>query len=570
MKKMISKLIVLLLLLIIGSISMGKYYLDKYAYEMTYRDLDDFFGVTDHTCALILQDEMLEQKAVEREGQYYLTLDTVHKYLNEVFYADVTESLLLYTTPTQTISTHFGEKSYRTDAGVQTLDYVAAYEEGGQVYVAMDYIRLYTNYAYQVFDRRIQMDTQWGTQEMAHIRKNTWVRERGGVKSLILRPLQAGETVEVLEQMEKWSKVKTTDAIIGYVENKRLCDFEKQIQTPVTDCAPMEYTTRQLDEKVCLGFHAVGGMGANAYFSDMVEATKGMNVIAPTWFSLSDAEGNFRSNASAEYVQQAHDRGLQVWAVVDDFNVALEKNSTISDEEVLASTTKRTRLVQNLVDSALRVGVDGLNVDFEKVDQGTGVHFIQFLRELSVRCRKEGLVLSTDNFMPFAFNQHYRLDIQGQILDYCIMMGYDEHWHGSGDQGSVASLGFVSDGLERTLQQVPADKVINALPFYTIVWCTKGTTVSDEYLTMNKQKQYLARVDAQIVWDETSAQNYAEWKQEEATYRIWLEDEDSILAKLNVMQQKHLAGVGVWRLGNGTQEVWDLLAAYQKTPETIG
>ena len=175
---------------------------------------------------------------------------------------------------------------------------------------------------------------------------------------------------------------------------------------------------------------------------------------------------------------------------------------------------------------------------------------------------ESGLILSIDNYVPFQFNNYYRLDIQGQIADYVIIMGYDEHWHGSKDPGSVASIEYVSNGIANTLEKVPAEKVVNALPFYTILWRTEGTEVTDQYITLNNMADYLTRMNIQPEWDETTCQNYAEWQEGAATYQIWIEDAQSIQVKLNVMSAKGIGGVAVWRLGYGTPAVWDLVAAY--------
>lgn len=333
---------------------------------------------------------------------------------------------------------------------------------------------------------------------------------------------------------------------------------------PVTDYVPEEYTSISMPGKVSIGFHAIGGEGGNATLSEMLAEGKGINVIAPTWFSLTDNDGNFRSFASTQYVQEAHGAGLQVWGVWDNFNYKNETGADISSYEVLSSTTKRRTLVQSIVDTASGLGLEGVNIDFEGLDQKCGVHYVQFLKELSVLCRSSGLILSIDNYVPFNFNNYYRLDVQGQIADYVIIMGYDEHWHGSGDPGSVASIEYVSNGLARTLEeeQVPAEKVVNALPFYTILWKTEGAEVTDQYITLNNVEDYLQRMNIQPEWDETVCQNYAEWQSGSATYQIWVEDEESIAVKLNVMNAKNIGGVAVWRLGYGTSEAWDLIAAF--------
>jgi len=561
-KKIIPVLVALLLIIVIGAVFVGKILLDRYSYSKEVANLQDFYQVSGEQCAIILQDEMVEEKAVVRDGICYFDLATVHKYLNEIFYVDLGENLLLYTTATETVRANLGDSVYTTSAGSADAGYTIAYAEGDVVYLAADFVKLYTNYSYQVFEHRVQVNTQWGSSEVADIKKATAIREKGGVKSPILRQVEKGETVKVLERMETWSKVKTRDSFIGYVENKRLTDTVVSEEPPVTDYVAPEYTSIAMNGKVSLGWHAIGGPGGNDTLDSMVANTKGMNVIAPTWFSLNDNEGNFRNFGSASYVKKAHDRGLQVWGVLDDFNYNNENGGGIDVYSILSSTTKRQHLVQNITESAIQLGMDGINLDFERVSADAGVHYVQFLRELSVNCREKGLVLSVDNYVPFHFNEYYRLDIQGQVADYVIIMGYDEHWHGSGDPGSVASIDYVSNGIDKTLENVPAEKVVNALPFYTILWKTEGSTVTDSYLTIANTAAFMSSIKGEVVWDEVTCQNYAEWTEGNVLNQIWLEDMESLMAKLNVMRVKNIGGVAVWRLGYETPAIWDLIYAY--------
>lgn len=563
-KKFLMPVIAIVLIGVIAVIALGKPLLDKYSYSNERADLDGYFGVSGERSAIILQDEMLAEQALIREGVCYFDLATVHSYMNEIFYADMAENLLLYTDAVGTVSAVLdgNDGSYIAASGEENLGYPVCLVEDGTVYLAADYVKLFTNYSYEIFDRHVQVYTRWGERQTADIRKKTAVREKGGIKSPILRDMEAGETVEVLEQMETWTKVKTSDSIIGYVENKRLSDIETTQETPVTDYTAPEYSGLPLAGKVSLGFHSIGGAGGNSTLYDMVSGSKGMNVIAPTWFSLCDEEGNFRSFGDSGYVNTAHSVGLQVWGVLDNFNYRNETGTAVNEYAVLSSTAKRQKLVVGITSAAVNLGLDGINIDFEQVAQATGVHYVQFLRELSAACRQNGLVLSVDNYVPFHFNEHYRLDIQGEIADYVIIMGYDEHWHGSGEPGSVASIDYVTNGITKTISEVPAEKVVNALPLYTIVWTTNGTTVTDEYLTMNNMADFLNQVGAEPQWDEITCQNYLEWQSGSGLKQVWLEDADSIRVKLNVMTVNEIGGVAVWRLGYGTPAVWELINAY--------
>lgn len=564
-KKIIPVMIAIVLIVILGAGVLGSMLFEKYSYSKDRVDMDEYFQVSGDRLAVVLQDEMVEEQALLRDGICYFDLAAVHKYFKENFYADKAEGLLLYTTPTEIYSVSFGEKTMVSGSGSTELAYVPAFLEDDMVYVAAVYIKEFMNCSVDVFDRHVQVYTQWGTRQMDTVKKKTAIRLKGGVKSPVLCDLEKGTQIEILERMDSWSEVKTQDSIIGYVENKMLKfggEGTVQEETPVTDYVEPEYTSIRMEGKVSLGWHAIGGQAGNSTLESMAGEGNGMNVIAPTWFSLNDNEGNFRSFADAEYVNKAHSMGLQVWGVWDDFNYNNENKAGLDVYAVLSSTSKRQYLVNSITQTALNYGLDGINIDFEKISVDSGIHYVQFLRELSVQCRLNGLVLSVDNYVPFNFNDYYRLDIQGQIVDYVMIMGYDEHWHGSKNPGSVASISYVQNGIAKTLEEVPAAKVVNALPLYTILWKIDGADVTDEYLTIRNTADFMSRVGAEAVWDDETCQNYAEWTEGSATYRIWLEDEQSISAKLSVMSVQDIGGVGVWRLGYGTPGVWELIRAY--------
>ncbi len=561
MKKAIPVIVALALIVLIGVGYGGKMMWDRHSYSSEKADLDEYYGVAQGQLAIILQDEWIPEKAVAVGQEVYFEYYTVRKYLNDGFYMDTDAGRLLYATAEDIVEAELGAEAYSDGGGRHGLGYVPCLRQDGEVYIAAEYVKRFTNYSYEAFDRHLQVYTEWGEKETASIAKDTQLRIGDGKKSPILRELAQGEAVEVLEALEEWSLVKTSDSMTGYVESKRLNDYGTEQETPVTGYVE-EYSSIAMDGKVCLGWHSIGGLGGNDTLDAMLAESKGINVIAPTWFSLTDDEGSFRSFASQEYVDKAHRAGVQVWGVLDNFNYELETSKPVSSYEVLSHTSRRQRLAQNIVEAATGLGLDGINIDFEGIPVDCGEHYVQFLRELSVLCRKKGLILSTDNYVPFEFNNHYRLDVQGRVVDYVIIMGYDEHWHGSGDPGSVASIGYVSNGLDRTLDQVPAEKIVNALPFYTILWKTEGTKVTDKYITLANIKDFVSRLSQPPVWDEVTCQNYAEWQEGSAKYQIWIEDEESIKVKLNVMGSKGIGGVAVWRIGYGTPAAWALVSAY--------
>lgn len=560
-KKIIPIVIAIVLIIIIGGVTFGSRILEKYSYSKERADLNAYYGITgSQEAAIVLQDEIVEEKGRISDGICYLDMATIHKYLNDRFYVDGGEGLLLYTLPEDIVRNSIGSSVKETAQGREELGYTAAIWEGDTLYVALDYIKQYTNFSYQLFTDpyRIQLTTEWPSYEVASISKNTQVRVKGGVKSEILTDVQKGDQVSVLEQMETWSKVKTADSVIGYVENKRLTGIRSEQPIPVTDYQEPEYTSLTRDHKINLGWHVVASAGGNDTFNSVTANAGNLNVISPTWFKLCDNEGGYTSFASADYVQKAHDRGLEVWALIEN----IEYKDSISMYEILSSTTTRQKLIDSLMNDLITYGIDGINVDFEQLSMDCGEHFVEFIRELSAACRKNGKVLSVDNYVPRDFNDYYDRKEQGIVADYVIVMGYDEHYAGSKEAGSVASIDYVEDGIAQTVKEVPAEKVINAIPFYTRIWETTGDGISSQAVDMVTAEQFISNHGITAEWDETTCQNYGEYTSGDSRYQVWLEDADSIKVKLNVMENYGIGGVAEWRLGFEKPEIWDVIGEY--------
>lgn len=560
-KKIIPIVIAIVLIIIIGGVTFGSRILEKYSYSKERADLNAYYGITgSQEAAIVLQDEIVEEKGRISDGICYLDIATIHKYLNDRFYVDGGEGLLLYTLPEDIVRNSIGSSVKETAQGSEELGYTAAIWEGDTLYVALDYIKQYTNFSYQLFTDpyRIQLTTEWPSYEVASISKNTQVRVKGGVKSEILTDVQKGDQVSVLEQMETWSKVKTADSVIGYVENKRLTGIRSEQPIPVTDYQEPEYTSLTRDHKINLGWHVVASAGGNDTFNSVTANAGNLNVISPTWFKLCDNEGGYTSFASADYVQKAHDRGLEVWALIEN----IEYKDSISMYEILSSTTTRQKLIDSLMNDLITYGIDGINVDFEQLSMDCGEHFVEFIRELSVACRKNGKVLSVDNYVPRDFNDYYDRKEQGIVADYVIVMGYDEHYAGSKEAGSVASIDYVEDGIAQTVKEVPAEKVINAIPFYTRIWETTGDGISSQAVDMVTAEQFISNHGITAEWDETTCQNYGEHTSGDSRYQVWLEDADSIKVKLNVMENYGIGGVAEWRLGFEKPEIWGVIGEY--------
>lgn len=561
MKKLIPVIAAIVLIIAVVAISVGIKLVDKYSYSKEQADLNEHFSIErEDEVPIILQDELIEESAKLMDGVYYFDFATVHKYFNDRFYEDKNEQLLLYTLPEDMARTQIGTSEYSTKGGTSAEDYVIARYEGDTLYVAVDYVKKYTNFFYEAYTEpnHMQVYTKWEERKTAEIAKDTAIRSKGGVKSSILEEVLKDDKVIVLEEMENWSKVKSADSYIGYVENKRLKNYGEESMIPVTDYVEPEYKSISKPYKINLGWHTIAGTAGNDTIDSVLASSKGLTTISPTWFALTDNEGNFSNFATKDYVSKAHAKGVEVWGLIDNFT----GGEGVDTYEVLSYTSKRAYLIDNLVGTALEYDLDGINVDFEQVSQDASEHFIQFIRELSVVCRANELVLSVDNYVPTDYTDHYNRKEQGIFADYVIIMGYDEHYKGSAEAGSVASIGFVENGIKATVDQVPPEKVINALPFYTRIWETKGTKLSSQAVGMDLAEKFIKDNNVETQWDEITCQNYGEIQKGDTLYQVWLEDEESIEAKLSIMQNYNIAGAAAWKLGFEKAKIWDVIGAY--------
>ena len=542
-KKHMSVFVVCLLIVLVSLIGGAVYGINKLIPTSKQMDLTEYYGQNaDGEAALILGTQKLEQKALFSGNDVYLPLDVVSGYLNQRYYWDSENKKILYATPTSLTEEAASEQA---DGNVWLKD--------DTVYLKLDYVKKYTDIDSYIYEdpARVAIQYKFSNIQTVTVKKDTAIRYRGGIKSEILTKIPKDTVLRLLDEGEDWDQVATDDGYIGYIPKKKVSsadttNYEREFQAEA-------YSYLTMDEPVNMVWHQVTSTDANSYFADAVQNMTGVNVISPTWFSVSDNDGNVSSLASGEYVMQAHEKGLKVWGLVDNFS------ENMSTTTVLSKTSSRQNLENQLVTYAMKTGLDGINIDFESLSEDVGIHFLQFLRELSIQCHENNLVLSVDNPVPEDFTSHYDRTEQGKVVDYVIIMGYDEHYVGS-DAGSVASLSWVEQGVKDTLAEVPAKRTILAIPFYTRLWkTTDGGALTSEAIGMDQAQQVISENGAETYWDKTTSQNYGTYEGDGATYQIWLEDAQSVAEKVKLISKYELAGVAEWKLGFENSGIWSVI-----------
>ena len=539
-KPVIAVAVLVILVAILGIVT---HVVMKYIPSSEKMDLNEYYGeMADGEIALVIGTEKLEERGLVVGDRVYLPLDVVNTYLNQRYYWDSANQQILYATPSELTS-----ESASSEAGDKV------WVKDDKVYLNLTYVQEYTDLdAYITKDPyRIAIQYKFKNVKTVTVKKNTSIRYRGGIKSAILTSVKKGTKLRLIEELEDWDQVATDDGYIGYIDKKKVGEAEKTKFE--RSFKKEEYSYLTMDSKVNMVWHQVTSTDANAYFADATANMTGVNVISPTWFYLTDTSGNIASIASADYVSQAHEKGLQVWGLIDNFT------QEVSTTETLSSTAARQNIISQLIQAAQDVGMDGINVDFESLSEDVGTHFLEFLRELSIECHKNNLVLSVDNPVPEDFTSHYDRAEQGRVVDYVIIMGYDEHYVGS-EAGSVASLPWVEQGIQDTLDEVPAERVINAIPFYTRLWRTTGGNVTSEVIGMDQAQQTIADNNVETYWDKTTSQNYGKYDIDNSTYQIWLEDAQSVAEKVKLVSKYDLAGVSAWKLGFENNGIWQVIS----------
>lgn len=558
-KKAAPVLVVLILIVLVGAAGIVSFLINRYKPGTEYMAGNEYFNLTDeNSVALIQNGELLEEQAVLIGGEPYAAYTYVESQLNSCFYWDEETKGILLTTSGGVQTLLPGDAAVAKTPGGQPA---VQQESDGTVYISLDVVKEYTDldYAYYSDPNRVVIRNEWDGVEQATVQSDTaQVRQKGGIKSLILADVQKGDTLLYLENLDNWCKVMTADGYTGYIQTEDISEPEA-IEARTAKKDSYERITR--DHKINLVWHQSTSTESNDAMAEMTAEMTGVNVISPTWFSVTDETGTISSLASADYVKLAHDAGREVWGLIDNFNEAFDETTD------LAYASVRSRIIEQLLAEAASCGMDGINVDFENLKEAGIPHYLQFLRELTSAAHAQNLVVSVDTPVPQAYTMYYQRGEQARFVDYMIVMAYDEHFAGSEEAGSVSSLPFVQQAVEEMTRVMPADQVICGIPFYTRVWTEKfgQSAITSEVLGMDGTKNYAKENQMTETWDASLGQNVATVETSDARYTIWMEDEQSMEEKLKVIQSADLAGVAEWKLGFECADVWSLISEYIET-----
>ncbi len=554
---------------------MGLTYEDKAGNDIEYKT-----SVGSQVIAVALEHEYSKDYAIMKDVDAYININTIKENVDKRFYWDKKEKKLLFTNAKNVYAVGEGETVIHSDTD-ENVGYTVFLTENGKCYVNIKFIEKYIDIKYTVTKGNEKVPTilslkyKNGEKTVFKTDSDIEMRTKGDYQNLIVTEIPEDTEVTLIEKGKNWNKVKTDSGFIGYIPVKELVDEKIKKTEYKNDDA--EYTHVTLDKKVSLAWNQVYNQNANNNLDDLLKNTKGINVLSPTWFSLMDKRGNLSTLADLNYVEKAHKKNIQVWALVNDFT---DKKLT---KTVLTSTELRQRFVRNIMYYADSYDLDGINIDFEYISKDIADDYMQFLRELSIECRKTGTILSIDNYAPSEWSEYFDREQQLKLADYIMIMNYDEHTSGSEEAGSVSSMAYAEKSIKDTIKEAKdASRIINGMPFYTRVWKETpqedgdgtGTLVQDAvngnyYLTseavnMNTAEQLYKEAGVKPAFDKTTGQNFVTYSKGKSTYSIWLEDETSVKARLELMNKYKMGGVAYWALGQEKDSIWKVIYEYFK------
>lgn len=526
-------------------------------------DLYKYYGIESELDGMIItvNGVVVEGNAFEYEGVCYLSNAFIKEYITDKFYYDRSSASVLYTTPYEVHAIPTPMLSY-VDEWYDKYSHPVVMVEGDEVYLAADFVKDMEEFEYQLIENpdRLAVTLPGTAFDEIVFNDTAAIREKASIKGEVLG--KSNENVKWYYKGDagsQWYEVFSEDGRYGYVKKKDV----QEINSVVTkEREKVEYPNLVRDHEIVLIWDAIYDLNDNKSVAGRLEKVTNANVISPTWYKVADVKGNLESMADKDYVAYVKSLGYEIWPLVSDF-ISVDKERGFSEKELLSTREYRTNLIANIMNEISEFGYEGINIDFEKVKADTGEDYVQFIRELSIECRKKGVVLSVDNYIPAGHNMHYGRAAQGECVDYVIVMCYDEHYAGGETAGSTASIDFVVKGMNDTLKYVDSEKLIVGVPFYTRLWTCESDAEDVEIIeskaySMDGCRNIAEELMLDIEWSDELKQYVAEGQSGSYYYKIWLETVESMDARIDEIAKAGVAGIAAWELRFANDEVWNI------------
>lgn len=556
MRKKIIQAVVSALIMVLLLGSMGYYFLPNTKVIQAYPG---------KVTSLVIEGDLIvtPDPPVFESSQVLLPIRVIERYFDETILWDEKRHKVIITTSdkfikmnTDKLTAYINNKSTQLSVAPRII--------GGAVYLPIDFLK--DTYKIDVgFNKEnnvVIVDYRDSLKRVTNVVDNeVCVRCQMSIRSPIVEKLGQGDFLRIFDEFEKWYKVRTENGTVGYI-------LKKSVAAPVLTSSTYTEETKAPAEDEFKGKLSIVWDPDYSNTLSVEEGAKieGLDVVSPTWFQLSGDNGDITSKASLRYVEWAKKNGYKVWALFSN-DFATESRPITS--KILNDSELREKIIRQLLVLAKLYKLDGINVDFENMYEKDKYIYSQFIRELAPFMREQGLTISVDVGVPGG-SEYYSLCYDRKSLakaaDYIMLMTYDQHWKSSPVSGSVAQYSWVERMLQRTLKEVPADKLLLGMPFYTRVWKERigadGKLIGrpeSSVLTMEKAREYVKQNSAKVTWDQESGQFYAEYTKGGVVYKVWIEDDNSINLKSSLVHKYGLAGAVAWRKGFETKNIWSVL-----------
>lgn len=514
---------------------------------------------------VLLNGEQVGNAIIDK-GTVYLPLNIWQEKIDESITFDENSNSVIVTTKDKVIQFPSDSVSYYVNNKNTKLSFHPLRDENGTVYLALDPLASFYPIQYTLVEADHVVLLEENGQKRASgifttkkVRKDfTRLRSEAALRSPYTGELAPGEHVTIEKDVDDFYFVRKANGIAGFVK-KQYVDKGKSEVVEV-ELEQKEPKLKKVNGPIQLTWEAVYSRNPD---TSKISKMHGVNVVSPTWFKLKGNDGNVSNLGSKAYVNWAHKQDYQVWGL---FSNDFDPDKT---HEVFKDYQKRQTVIRQLLVYSEMYDLDGINIDIENVREEDGKYITQFVREATPYLHDAGLTVSMD--ITFIAGGNYSAFLQrdhlAEIVDYLVVMAYDEHWATSPNPGSVASFPWVEANLETLLDIVPNDKLVLGVPLYARLWEEKENgELSSKSLSMESVEEWLKEHKVTPTYDEASGQNYGEYydKKTKSTFKIWLEDELSLTKRAELVEKYNLAGLASWSRTFANEAAWSALSLEKK------
>ncbi|MDO5715566.1 MAG: glycosyl hydrolase family 18 protein [Tissierellia bacterium] len=495
------------------------------------------------------------------DGQFYLSLEYIKDHIDKDVVYDENEKVVILTNQAGTKYLPFEEKTATFNGGKVDLR-SPVIEKNGKIMLPIEaFIYDYdVNLRYDQ-DRQLLLLDRTDREYAEGIGKtNVILREEHQKSSPIVKKLEKGEKLYVYGEEGKYYRVRQIEGLAGYVKKD---DIKVDFPQNKFERTIIEEKQKEALEPLNLTWDYTYGNQSDESVTK-IKKIPGLNVICPTWFSIRNNQGDLIDRGNLNYVEKYQDMNVDVWGYLDN---SFDKDIT---HEALKSPTTRKKIIAKTLELCKKYKMTGINIDFEDTYIDDRDLITQFVRELASEFKKENLIVSVDvtpQISPDVTKEPYDRKALANICDYVIVMTYDQHWGSSDTAGSVAQYKWVEGSINVLFRNIPNDKMVLGIPLYSRLWVEDNDKVSSSTISMSEVNRLIEEKKLEPEWDEESSQYYIEYRENGKIYKVWIEDYKSIEHKSSLVNKYNLAGVGTWRKGFETQDIWkaiDKQLSYRK------